>query len=79
MSPQLRPVVNVFYFVADLEPGIAWYRALLGSDPVAVQAQLAMFEVGSARLTVHVSDHYNQSAGVAGPAAFGFRQAPGSA
>jgi predicted enzyme related to lactoylglutathione lyase len=29
-----------------------------------------MFEVGSARLTVHVSDHYNQSAGVAGPVAY---------
>lgn len=70
MSQQVRPVANVFYFVADLQAGIAWYRALLGSDPVEVQPQLAMFEVGHARLTVHVNDDFNTSAGVAGPVAY---------
>jgi predicted enzyme related to lactoylglutathione lyase len=70
MSEQIRPVVNVFYFVADLQSGIAWYQALLGSDPVVVQPQLAMFQVGSARLTVHINDDYNESAGVAGPVAY---------
>ena len=66
MIQQIRPVVNVFYFVADLQAGVAWYRALLGSDPVDVHAQLAMFQVGEARLTVHINDDYNVSAGVAG-------------
>lgn len=70
MSQQVRPVTNVFYFAADLQAGMAWYRALLGSDPVDGQPQLAMFEVGSARLTVHVNDDYSTSAGVAGPVAY---------
>jgi predicted enzyme related to lactoylglutathione lyase len=70
MSQQIRPVANVFYFVADLQTGIAWYRALLGSDPVDLQPQLAMFGVGSARLTVHINDDYNTSAGAAGPVAY---------
>jgi predicted enzyme related to lactoylglutathione lyase len=70
MSQQIRPVVNVFYFVADLQPGVAWYRALLGSDPIEVHAQLAMFQVGDARLTVHINDDYNVSAGVAGSIAY---------
>ena len=51
MSQQIRPVVNVFYFVADLQAGIAWYRALLGTDLVDVRPQLAMFQVGTVRLT----------------------------
>jgi predicted enzyme related to lactoylglutathione lyase len=70
MSQQIRPVVNVFYFVADLQAGVAWYRALLGLDPVDVHAQLAMFQVGEARLTVHINDDYNVSAGVAGSVAY---------
>ncbi len=43
MSLQIRPVVNVFYFAADLEAATAWYRMLLGSDPVEVRPQLAMY------------------------------------
>jgi predicted enzyme related to lactoylglutathione lyase len=70
MSQQIRPVANVFYFVADLRAGTEWYRALLGSDPVQVQPQLTMFQVGNARLTVHVSDDYNRSADGAGPVAY---------
>jgi predicted enzyme related to lactoylglutathione lyase len=70
MSPQIRPVTNVFYFVADLQSGIAWYRALLGSDPVDIRPQLAMFQVGSARLTVHINDDYNQSSNGVGPVAY---------
>jgi hypothetical protein len=30
MSQQIRPVVNLFYFVDDLHAGVAWYGALLG-------------------------------------------------
>jgi predicted enzyme related to lactoylglutathione lyase len=70
MRQQIRPVVNVFYFAADLPSGIAWYRELLGSDPVDVRPQLAMFQVGSARLTVHVNDDDNESGGVAGSVAY---------
>jgi predicted enzyme related to lactoylglutathione lyase len=70
MRQQIRPVVNVFYFAADLPSGIAWYRELLGSDPVDVRPQLAMFGVGSARLTVHVNDDDNESGGVAGSVAY---------
>lgn len=70
MSEQIRPVVNVFYFVSDLPSGIAWYRELLGSDPVEVKPQLAMFQVGDARLTVHVDDEFNVSAGLAGSVAY---------
>jgi predicted enzyme related to lactoylglutathione lyase len=70
MSQQIRPVTNVFYFVADLQAGISWYRALLGSDPVDIQPQLAMFQVGSARLTVHLNDDYNTSSAGVGPVAY---------
>jgi hypothetical protein len=70
MSQQIRPVANVFYFVTDLPAGTEWYRALLGSDPVAVQPQLAMFQVGPARLTVHLSDDYNRSSNAVGPVAY---------
>lgn len=70
MSLQIRPVANVFYFAADLEAATAWYRMLLGSDPVEVRPQLAMFAVGNAQLTVHVTDDYNTTAGVAGPVAY---------
>ncbi len=42
----IRPVVNVFYFVADLRAGIDWYRDLLDTEPVETRSQLAMFEVG---------------------------------
>ena len=34
-----------------------------------VRPQLAMFAVGNAQLTVHVTDDYNTTAGVAGPVA----------
>jgi predicted enzyme related to lactoylglutathione lyase len=70
VSQPIRPVVNVFYFVADLPSGIAWYRELLGSDPADVRPQLAMFQVGRARLTVHVNDDDNESGGVAGSVAY---------
>jgi predicted enzyme related to lactoylglutathione lyase len=69
MTQRLRPVVNVFYFVSDLNAGIAWYGELLG-PPVEVREQLAMFPVGDARLTVHVTDEFNTSAGLQGPVAY---------
>jgi predicted enzyme related to lactoylglutathione lyase len=69
MSHGLRPVVNVFYFVTDLEAGIEWYRELLG-DPVEIRAELAMFQIGPARLTIHLNDEYNTSSGVRGSVAY---------
>lgn len=70
MTQSLGPVANVFYFVADLAAGVQWYRELLGSEPVEVQTQLAMFQVGAGRLTVHVADDFNTSAGVGGSVAY---------
>jgi len=66
----LRPVANVFYFVEDLDAGIDWYRKLLWSEPVEVRSQLAMFQVGTGRLTVHVADEFNSSAGTSGPVGY---------
>ncbi|MGS0685137.1 VOC family protein [Nakamurella sp. GG22] len=68
--PLIRPVVNVFYFVADLPAGIDWYRDLLNTEPVETRSQLAMFEVGTARLTVHVADEFNSAARTAGSVAY---------
>lgn len=66
----LRPVVNVFYFVPDLAAGVSWYRELLSSEPVEERSQLAMFQVGAARLTVHIEDEFNSSAGTSGSVAY---------
>ncbi len=66
----LRPVVNVFYFVDDLPAGIDWYRQLLGTEPVENRSQLAMFDVGGARLTVHVADEFNTGGGTTGSVAY---------
>jgi predicted enzyme related to lactoylglutathione lyase len=65
----LGPVVNVFYFVADLPRATAWYTARLGLEPAVVRSQLLMFEVAGMRLTVHVVDEFNQG-GPSGPVAY---------
>ena len=59
MTDVLRPVVNVFSFVDDLEAATAWYTARLGASPAITDEQLVMFEVGAARLTLHRIDEFN--------------------
>lgn len=65
MTGVLGPVVNVFVFVDDLDRATAWYAERLGRQPVTTREQLATFEIGgdgaSARLTVHLSDEYNDA------------------
>jgi len=51
---------NVFYFVEDLDAAAEWYSQRLGAEPVRRAAQLVMFELSGAVLTVHVADEYNQ-------------------
>ena len=51
---------NVFYFVADLAAAAAWYSARLGAEPVTQAAQLVMFDLNGARLTLHEADAFNQ-------------------
>lgn len=63
-------VGNVFYFADDLPAAIAWYRALLGTDPVEEHPQLAAFDVSGTRLTVHSTDTYNRPAGTAGSVSY---------
>jgi catechol 2,3-dioxygenase-like lactoylglutathione lyase family enzyme len=55
----LRPVVNVFSVVDDLEAATAWYTARLGVPPAVTAEQLVVFEVGAARLTLHRIDGFN--------------------
>ena len=59
MTDVLRPVVNVFSFVEDLDAAAAWYAARLGAQPAVTAEQLLMFEVGAARLTLHRIDEFN--------------------
>jgi predicted enzyme related to lactoylglutathione lyase len=67
----LNPVVNVFYFVEDLEAATEWYGQLLGRDPSETRPQqLASFTIGSARLTLHAQDDYNANAGTRGTVAY---------
>jgi predicted enzyme related to lactoylglutathione lyase len=51
---------NVFYFVADLAAAAAWYSARLDAEPVRRAAQLVMFDLPGARLTLHEADELNQ-------------------
>jgi predicted enzyme related to lactoylglutathione lyase len=69
-SGPLGPPANVFYFVEDLAAGVDWYGELVGADPVVLQPQLAMFQIGAARLTVHVADEFNSGAGLLGAVAY---------
>jgi uncharacterized glyoxalase superfamily protein PhnB len=52
-------VVNVFYFVDDLAAARDWYASLVDAEPQEVQAQLVMFDLGGARLTLHLADEFN--------------------
>jgi catechol 2,3-dioxygenase-like lactoylglutathione lyase family enzyme len=60
---------NVFYFVPDLDQAVAWYTARLGAEPVRRAAQLAMFDLPGAVLTLHAADEFNQP-GPAGTVAY---------
>jgi predicted enzyme related to lactoylglutathione lyase len=60
MDSVLSAPGNVFYFVHDLAAAVDWYAARLGAQPVTRAAQLAMFELPGARLTLHAADEFNE-------------------
>lgn len=61
------PVGNVFLFVSNLDDAVEWYSGLLRAPPARPMPQLAVWELGHTRLTLHAEDEYNSS----GPAAAG--------
>lgn len=65
----LAGVGNVFYFVEEFDAAVAWYSERLGIQPVERAAQLAAFDVGGTRLTVHRADEFD-APGPAGVAAY---------
>lgn len=52
-------LVDVFCFVPDLAAAIAWYTDRLGIAPSLTARQLARFDLGGSRLTVHTIDDFN--------------------
>ena len=54
----LRTIASVLLWVPELEPAIAWYRAVLGAEPEVVLAErLVVFQIGSdLRLTLARSE-----------------------
>ena len=62
-------VIDVFCFVDDLEAAVAWYTERLGSSPTLTAPQLARFDLGGSRLTVHLADEFN-TGGPAGCVAY---------
>jgi predicted enzyme related to lactoylglutathione lyase len=52
-------VIDVFCFVDDLEAAVAWYTDRLGTTPALTARQLARFDLGSSRLTLHLTDEFN--------------------
>lgn len=69
LSAPFGAVVNVFYFTADLGAAVSWYSARLGGPPALEAAQLASFDLGATRLTLHRVDGFNGS-GPAGAVAY---------
>lgn len=64
-------VGNVFMFVPDLDAAVTWYSALLGEEPQRPMVQLALWQLGSTRLTLHAEDEFNSSgASAAGTVAY---------
>lgn len=57
----LGPVGNVFLFVTDLDAACEWYETLLGAPPERPMVQLAVWELGTVRLTLHAEDEFNNS------------------
>lgn len=55
----LGPVGNVFFFVPDLDAAVAWYEALLGLTARRAMPQLAVWQLGATRLTLHAEDDYD--------------------
>lgn len=56
---------GVFVFVPDLEAGCAWYAALWGSEPERPMPQLALWNIGDFRFTLHAEDEFNTSGATA--------------
>lgn len=54
-----QQVVDVFCFVPDLVAATAWYTDRLGVAPTLTARQLARFDLGGGRLTVHTIDDFN--------------------
>ncbi len=55
----LGPVGNVFFFVPDLDAAVGWYEALLGLPAKRAMPQLAVWQLGALRLTLHAEDDYD--------------------
>ena len=58
-------------FVADLDAAVRWYTDLLGTAPSKHVSSLAVWQLPSTRLTLHVEDEYNTGgASAAGTVAY---------
>ena len=57
---ELGPVGNVFIFAPDLDAAVTWYEALLGAAPARPMPQLAVWQLGTTRLTLHAEDSFDQ-------------------
>ncbi|GAA1848297.1 VOC family protein [Microlunatus capsulatus] len=68
-TPPFHAVIDVFCFVDDLDAAVAWYTERLGTAPVLTAPQLARFDLGGSRLTVHRTDEFN-AGGPAGCVAY---------
>lgn len=58
----LGPAGNVFMFFDDLDAAIGWYSEFLGTTPARPMPQLAIFDLGGTRLTLHAADEFNAPA-----------------
>lgn len=55
----LGPVGNVFFFAPELDVAVAWYEQLLGVPAERAMPQLAVWQLGALRLTLHAEDDFN--------------------
>ena len=49
----MKRLVEVAYFTDDVERMVSFYRALLGSDPVATSQNMAIFMVDQTKIFIH--------------------------
>ena len=68
-TPPFHAVIDVFCFVDDLDAAVAWYTERLGTAPALTAPQLARFDLGGSRLTVHRTDEFT-AGGPAGCVAY---------
>lgn len=54
-------VGNVFLFTPRLDEAYAWYTALFGKPGERAMPQLAVWELGSVRFTLHAEDELNHA------------------